>query len=167
MLSEVTKMATDFNSRIGKAIIVNSDSTYASRAINEVLAAIRANVKQFGMLINFFEDEHPGFVSDYYIAAAINDAGIHHSGIAGIITNATTGAPVSNVIVIGEGKNKTAVTNLAGDYKLVKVRAGLRQFTFTCPGYESQTLTLKIFRGKIETCNISLQSQIITLSATA
>lgn len=167
MLTEVVEMATKFNSTIGQATIVNSGSTYASKAINEVLALIRTNVKQFSMLINFFEEKHPGFVTDYYTAAAINDSGIHHNGIAGIITNAATGEAISGATVIGEGKNKIAFSNLVGDFKLAKIRSGLRRFTFTCPGYESQTITVKLSRGKTEECNVSLRSAIIALSATA
>ncbi len=166
MVDSLTKGAENFNSNIGKATLVNAGRGYASRSINKIFKAIYQNIIQFNLLINFFEDTEPEFVNNYHIAAAIDDTGIHHTGIKGIIRGAND-KPVHNAVITGEGKKKVAKSDKLGAYELVKIKPGLRTFTITADGYQPQEILLPLQRGKIQDCNLTLSPKVGAMSATA
>ena len=167
MLSSVTDSAIRFNGTIGKAAFADSKMSYYSASIDEVLKAIRGNVAQCNLLINFFQTDHPGFVKEYRKAIAIDYSNVRHSGIEGIVTNPLNGQPVAGATITGEGKKKIAKTDKKGYYKLVKLKVTDMTITVTAPGFDTQTFDVKIIRGKIIECNITLKGKLITLSATA
>lgn len=160
-LHDLTEKATAFNSNIGKARVIDTNSGIASRNINKILAAIRGNIVQFNLLIAFFKEKYPDFVEGYRKAILISDTGIHHSGIEGIIRNSSTGAPVKGVTITGEGKDKKVITGADGVFKLIKFRSGMHTFAITAPGYESQSVTVHIIRRKLLRLDISIQTQVI------
>lgn len=172
MLSTLVDKGTIFNNSIGAASLVNADSGYASKALNTVFKLINENLLQFSLLITVFAESNPKFVENYFKAVAINNTGIHHTGIEGIIKNKSTGEGVEGVTISlpakkEGGKAKTAVTDILGTYKLIKLMPGYKKFTISAPGFELQTIIFEIKRGKILELNISLQSAVISLSATA
>ena len=164
MLDTLTKTTVDFNNSIGKAAIAQSNNSYTSRAINDILKNIRSNVVQFNLLLNFFGEDYPAFVDGYRKASTVTNTGIRHNGIEGVVKNLSTGDPVKGVIITGEGKNKMVSTNAKGEYKLNRLKTGSMLITIAAPGYDSQTITVTIIRGKILELNVNLQAQVITMA---
>ena len=164
-LSKIRQAATDFTNSIGKASLIDDQSSIASNTINDLLSNIRGNVVQFGLLINFFEEKNPAFVQGYYKAAAIDMTGIHHSGIKGIIINSTTEQPVEEATITLKGKknSKTTTTGEEGAYQITKFRPGKGKLTVTAPNFNTQVIEVTIIRGKTLEFNIGLQSQAINL----
>lgn len=168
-LQQVIKDATAFDNSIGAAKIIDTNKSIAGKNIDSILKDIRGNVAQFDLLIGWFGKDHPDFVKGYRKAAAIDYTGIHHSGVRGVITNSLTGVLVEEATVILQGKKntKSTLSGEDGDFEIIKFRAGRCKLTITAPGYESQTIPVTILRGKILGFNISLQAQIVKLTATA
>ena len=169
MLNGLTTDATTYKNSIGKASFADSKSSAASDAIDKVLKAIRENIVQFNLLLNFFNDKYPAFVKEYLKAIAIDYSNIHHSGIKGIVINSATEQPVENVVIILKGKlkTKTIITGDDGVYHIISFRPGKCKLTITAPGHESQVVDVTIIRGKTLELNISLQSGVVGFNKTA
>ena len=168
-LKRVTDLATAFDNSIGEANIIDSNTSIAGKNIDSILKDIRGNVTQFNLLIDWFENNHPDFVTGYRTAAAIDQTGIHHSGVRGIITNSLTGELVEDATVILQGKKntKSTLSGEDGDFEISKFRAGKCKLIISTPGYDSQTIPVTILRGKILQFSISLEAQVVKLAATA
>ena len=164
MLDTITSNAKDFNDCIGQADIVDDSRNFASRTINDILKSIRQNIVQFNWLLNFFEEKYPAFVEGFAKASAIDDTGIRHSGIEGIIKNSSTGSAISEVTITGEGKKKIAKTDWEGKYTLIKLKTGIMNITITAPGYNTQVIAVKIIRGKILQLDCELQAQALNMA---
>ncbi len=169
MLDKITATAQEFTGKIGKASIEKNKSTYASKTINDLLKKIAGTVVQFNWLINFFEEKYPAFAEGYYKAAAIDNTGIHHSGIRGVVKNSATGAPIEGATITLKIKKstKTTDTDLEGAYEIIKVQRGKCKLTITAPGCDSQEMIITILRGKILELNFEMQAKTLSLTATA
>ena len=165
-VEELNTNATTFNENLGDAKVIDSNNSAASQAINLLLQQNAAIIRKLNGLMEYFKKSDPAFYKKYHDVAVLDYSGIHHSGIQGIIKDAS-GTPVYLAIITGEGKNKIAKSEKDGSYRLVKIRSGLRTFTITAPGYQSQTLTIHIIRGQVLDININLQAQIANMEATA
>ncbi len=169
MLEIITENATAFNNSIGKAKYVDSQMSSVSEEIDKVLKAIRDNVVQFDLLLNFFEAEYPGFVKAYRTAAAIDYSNVRHSGVKGVVRSSTTGKAMEKVSITLKGKKKTKTTTTDSDgvYDIAKFYAGKCTLTIGAPGYNTQIIEVTIIRGKTLEQNITLQAQSLSLNATA
>lgn len=167
MLTTLTELAAAFNDTCGKAAVVDTNSSIANSSLNQIFKAIRSNIASLRRLLTHFNITNPNFVEGFNKHAAVNYTGIRHSGIEGIVTNPLTGLPVEGAIITGEGKKKIAKTDKKGYYKLIKLQITDMRITVTATGYDAQVFDVKILRGHILECNVSLRAKVIKLSATA
>ncbi len=156
MLGAVMTDATAFNDNIGKAGVIDNGSSVANQNINGVIKLLDKNVKQFDRLLNRFTRTHPDFVSGFRINAALEQTGVHHTGLEGVVTDATTKAAIKNARIEIESKKKEAVTNAAGNYSIISMRGGECEIAISAPGYTTKKVKMHILQGKVAKLNIAL-----------
>ena len=166
MLSSLTNKTAGYDGLVAGAGSADKASSIANGNINDVIKLIRGNIRQLSLLIGYFKDKNPEFCKAYYKAIEVDNSNIHHTGIRGIVTG-SNGPAIYQAIITGEGKKKVTKTDKLGAYELVKIKPGLRTFTFVAPGYEPQEMLIQLQRGKILDVNIGLTAKVITMSATA
>jgi len=74
----------------------------------------------------------------------------------GVVTDAETGYPLSNVSVQLDGSNDPALTALSGFYQTGIAEPGSYELSFSVPGYESQTISVEMLSGVTATTDVSL-----------
>lgn len=107
------------------------------------------------LLIPEYKTSHPEMVDAYRGARKINDIGIHHTGISYDVTDAANN-PLNEVTVTIPQRDKTGTTDLLGHGSIIKVKSGLVQVIFAKAGFVTQTLTLRLERGRILNLSIKL-----------
>ena len=78
-----------------------------------------------------------------------------------------TGAPIQDAAITGEGKNKIAQTDSKGCFKLIRLLVTTMNITVAASGFDTQVIEVKIISCKIIMLNVSLQSKVLSFSATA
>ncbi len=168
-IENLTKNAAAYNDSLGDNKIIDNNSSIASANIDALLLANSIILTKLTKLMVYFKTTDPAFYQGYQKVIIIDKSGIHHTGIRGVATNRDSQAPLKDVTIVYHGKtpdkNKTTITDSKGVYELIKLIPGERTFTFTVPGYDSQTITVKLIRGAILTLNITLQAQAISIQA--
>ena len=153
----ITAIVTDaqnFNSLIGAADVEASGSTVANKDIDAAIKLILGNIVQFDLLIEFFTGSNPGFAAGYHINSALDNTGIRHSGIEGVVM--ANGEPVAGAVIKLGGKS--VVTDLYGHYSLVRVTPGDYSIEVTANGFPAKTIVYHISRGKVGALNVELHS---------
>lgn len=164
-LTNIIEKANDYNSSIGKANILNHASDYASRTITSILKKIKGNIAQFNRLLHLFSAINPQFVAGFHNACVINNTDVRYNTIEGTIKDSCTGEPLAEVAIVGEGKNKAAVTNASGFFRLTGIKTGTYRLTIGAKGYTTEMVTVKILRGKTIEVNINLATTPLILPA--
>jgi len=70
------------------------------------------------------------------------------SFLEGIITDANTSVPMSNVTIQIVGENYTSLSSLDGSYETGTADAGVYSVIFTAPGYEDQIVEVSLVSGE-------------------
>ena len=78
------------------------------------------------------------------------------SFLEGIITDANTSAPMSNVTIQIVGENYTSLSSLDGSYETGTADAGVYTVVFTSPGYEDQIVEVTLASGEIFDFSVQL-----------
>lgn len=78
------------------------------------------------------------------------------SFLEGVVSDASTGAPLSNVLVEIIGQNNESYTDLSGSYETGTADAGTYTVIFAAPGYEDQLVEVSLESGEIENLSIQL-----------
>ena len=78
------------------------------------------------------------------------------SFLEGIVTDASTGAPMSNVLVEIISQNNGTYTDLSGAYQTGTADAGTYTVVFSAPGYEDQLVEVDLESGEVFTYSIQL-----------
>jgi hypothetical protein len=157
-LSDAVSDATDFNNSIGQANVTGSGNTVANKNINAVIKLLHGNMVQFDLLIDYFKTDNPDFAAGYKINAALDNSGVRHTGIEGIITDAATTQPLAGVTIGTSHSSKTTVSDITGNYSLAELQAGDCNLSFTCNGYIAQTFAHKLVRGHIDEVDVALDA---------
>ena len=172
-LSDLTKKAASFDDSIGSADVIDAGSSIANKQINEAFKDIRTNISNLNLLITWFNKKNPKFVEGYHISAAIDMSGVRHSGIYGVITNSNNAVVTDASIVLtttthtGKKHSKAGATNDDGAWEIIKFTSGNAKLTVSAPNCETAIIPVEIIRGKIIGQNITLQSKVVNLTATA
>jgi len=86
--------------------------------------------------------------------------------IEGIVTDASSGAPIQGVQVGVEGTRLGNVTSADGYYFILNLPVGLRSITFRHTGYRSKTVrSVLLSAGHTGTLNVALEPGIVELEA--
>ena len=164
-LTSLTEMGTAFDNSIGVANVIDTGSSIANKEMNKAFKAIRGNLRTLRLLLPYFIKKNPKFVEGFNKSAAVDLSGIRRSGLEGTVT--CDNQPVEGATITAEGKKKIALSDNKGAYRLIKLKVTDMKITITMPGYETKVIDVKILRGEIIPLNITLQRQIINISATA
>ena len=154
-LEAITEQAASFSNLIGVARQSDSGNTVANTAIDNAIDALRTNITHFDLLIDEFEAANPGFVQGYHINSAVDNAGIRHSGIEGVVRN-INGQAIANAVIQLDGTSKKDVSDLMGIYRLDRITPDDYMINVSASGYTSQQVVHHISRGKIDELDFSL-----------
>ena len=148
-LSNLAAKAKEFDGLIGKAPEMESHATEGDNEINEWIKKLRANYEQFDLLIDEFAEKDPEFVQGYHINSSVDKIGVRHTGIQGIV-KAKDGEGIGGAVIKLRGSHYETKSDLFGNYRLEKVRAGDYIIDVTADSYEPATLIHHISKGKID-----------------
>ena len=158
-LSIIVNDAVAFNALIGKANSTSSTSTTTNTAINAAFKTLHANIANFDLLVDEFENGNPSFVQGYHINSSLDTTGIHHSGIEGKVTAKATNQPITNATITISALNKADkvfTTDINGHYQATRISTGDYSITVAATGFTAQTITYHILRGKIDEVDFEL-----------
>ena len=153
-IAGITADAILFEARVGNATIISAGSTTANDMINQTITEVHDILVSLDNLLPIFEDTNPKFVSDYNISTELITKGTHHTGIEGIVYK--NGIPFANAQVRFVGTDKIAVTDAQGHFTIIKIRAGSYSVIASNENGDSETKTINLRRGHIETLNFNI-----------
>ncbi len=166
-LSALSKDANDFNNYLGKNKLIINNSHVASHTIDSYIKDNRNVIIRLDTLIPNFKKDAPKFVEGYFKAKRIDNTGIRHSGVvADIQDNRERVIDNATITLTRKETVKTATISDEGTYEIIKCTAGNWKLTIAAPGYETQTVTIKIIRGEIRKLSIILQSAVMQMQST-
>jgi len=143
-----------FEARVGNATIISAGSTTANDMINQTITEVHDILVSLDNLLPVYEETNPKFVSDYNISTELITKGTHHTGIEGIVYK--NGIPYPNAQVRFVGTDKIAVTDAQGHFTIIKIRAGSYSVIASNENGDSETKTINLRRGHIETLNFNI-----------
>jgi hypothetical protein len=156
MLAQAVADAGTFNGSIGSAGVAGSGSTVANKNIDATIKLLHGNMEQFDLLIGFFKTTDPDFVSGYHLNSAVDNTGIRHSGIRGLVTDNATGNPIAGAVITIVNTTKSATTDLLGHYNISRVTDGEYNVSVSATGAATKTFLQHIRRGSIEEVDVKL-----------
>ena len=108
-----------------------------------------------------YQKNEPELVKKLADCMVVDKTGVHHTGITALFLdgNPPVGS-ITNLIQNGVIKimelNKQALSDINGVVSIIKIKPGTYHIEFSKAGFISQTLIVKIKRGKIITLEITL-----------
>lgn len=143
------KDAVKFDGMIGKAKATDLNNTVGDEKIDKAIAKLIDNVHDMDDLVVHFEETDPEFVDAYHKASSLDDTGVRHNGMEGLVKDAA-GNPVAGAIVRLKGTHYEVKTDLYGAFRLSKVKAGDYVVEVVADGFEMLSEVHHIQRRKIE-----------------
>ena len=156
LLETLLTDAKAFNEKIGQGKVTNNDSYVANANINKAIAALNKNIKQFDLLVQFFAKTNPDFVSGYLLNKKLNDAGVKHSGVAGVVVKKGTTEPVEGAVVRLAGTTKEVTSTVTGTYEIIKVKTGDYRLEVLVGDVVVYSVIIHINRGNIQELTIAV-----------
>ena len=154
ILTAIVDDAQTFNGLIGQADVETSGNTVANENIDAAIKELQNNIVQFDLLVDNFLATNPGFVSGYHINSAVDNTGVRHSGVEGIVT--ANGQPVAGAHVKIVGTTKSIAADLYGHYSIIRVPTGDYTIEVQANGFPVKTFVIHINRGRVSTLNFDL-----------
>lgn len=155
-LDAIGKQVDRFHGMIGLSTVNASGYTTANSELDGYLKDIAANVEQFDLLVEDFADDYPQFVQGYYINSRLGDDVMRHNGIQGTVTIKQTGVPVKGAVITLEGTDKTALTDITGNYRLTEMKPGFYYVVVQADGFANVRLLHRIVKSVVEKLNFEL-----------
>ena len=150
--------AQAFNDSMGKAGSVDAGVTAVILALETKNLLMHDDVDDFTRIISRYEDLDLDFFNGYNSAKVIDDIGLHHSGIEGIV-RAADGTPLKDVFVIClQNDKKKDSTDVIGHYEIKNFIPGNYEFKFSHPVHGEKIVIVKIERGKVKTVDVVMPS---------
>ena len=141
--------ATTFNNKIGEVNVVDSSASTANKNINLAIDAIHKNIDSMNNLIDEFAITNPDFVDGYHQNAALDNLGIRHQGVEGIIH--FENQLKEGVIVKLIGTDKSARTDREGHYSIIQVKIGDYTVQANLNEDNTQSKPITVQRKQIQT----------------
>ncbi len=95
-------------------------------------------------------------------ASADPDEGLA-TGVAGLVTDQATGAPVADVVVNVAVQGRVATTSTSGRFTLPDLLPGRYEVTFSHLGYQQRTDSVDINVGRVSVMEVALSAEAIEL----
>jgi hypothetical protein len=151
MVTAALAKSNEFNSKIGVASTVQHGASVASSDIDAVIGKIHEDINLLDLLVVNFASTQPDFVEGYNLNKHKDEIGVRHQGMQGVVR--IGGVVTDKAVVSVVGTSKSAGTDLAGHYALIKVKQGLMQVKCEVPGKPPVEVTHRVIRGKISELN--------------
>lgn len=158
MLAEALANANAFQTLVGDVKTAMSLSTEANAQIEAMLAKLTANGKQFDLLMETFKTTDLAFYTGFVANNIEPNLGVRHTGLEGMVKTAATGAGIAGAQVRHTGIDRVVTADITGAYSMIKFLPGIFNFEVSAPGYVTQTVMLRIDRGRILERDFVLES---------
>ena len=157
-LTQAVTDATTFDQSIGKASSTNSTATIANQNINAGIKTVISNIDMMDLLIVNFKTTYPDFYSGYNINSQLDNTGVRHNHIEGVITDATTGKAIAKAtITYTKGKVvKTVITDDEGSYSFSPVPMGNATLDVVATGHTEKIVHVNVSRGQTVEVDVAL-----------
>jgi hypothetical protein len=158
MLTAALGVATAFKDSIGQAGSTSAGVTALIASLKAKDVELDEDIDDFEDLMSPYETSDPDFFNGWRAAKVINNIGYNHSGIEGIVTNAS-GVPQKDVRVeCLQNNKKVDLSDLVGHFEIRNFIPRLYEFKFSHPTLGEKTIVAKIERGRVLTLNVQLGS---------
>lgn len=131
--------------------------TRAATGTNPLPAAFAAATiamdNMHDLVTSYFMDTNLILVDEIAMSKQIINTGIHHNGVDGIVTKNGSPLQYANISIVGT--DKVAITDINGHFQIIKIKAGDYTIEASTEGGDSQSKTVHITRGHIETKNFN------------
>ncbi len=85
------------------------------------------------------------------------------TGVAGVVTDQTTGRPISEVVVNVAAQGRVATTSASGRFSIPELAPGRHEVTFTHLGYQQRADSVNIEVGRVSVVDVALSVETIDL----
>lgn len=108
-----------------------------------------------GLLPGTITTNFPSFVKDFLKMKKLDKTGVKDQGLHPTIVDSVTGDVLVNIAKMetlnytGTATQKSQMTGTLGLFKLMKLKIGVWQVMYSCPGYEDQIESYRIERRKV------------------
>ena len=158
LLGDLGTLATKFNGEIGHAGVIVHGGTVANDNIDATIKLIHGNIDMMELLLPNFQLLNPDFVTGFNLNAKTIELGVQHGGVIGKVTMEKTGAELEGIKVEIVGTLKNDVTNVVGDYGIIKVKPCTKIVEASGLGVVTQHKVHTFHRGRIETLDFVMVS---------
>ncbi len=149
-LGALGTLAINFNKEIGHSGLVVHGGTVANDNLNDLIKLMQGNIDMMDLLLPNFQESHPDFVAGFHLNSKTIDLGVRHGGVTGNITLETTGEALADIKVEIVGTEKNDITDVMGDYGIIKVSPCKAMVQASGAGVKTQQKVHTFHKGRIE-----------------
>ena len=132
-----------------------SNKKAATDIINIMMSDANSSLETMDdLIISEYEDNEPEFIAEYRANRKIDDIIVRHTGVQFMVKD-IAGNPIEKAIVTIAGSNKTAQTNIGGEARIIGLKKGTYNITFTLSN-KTVTQAVVIERKKMTEVNVEL-----------
>ncbi len=142
--------AQEFTDSIGVVGAVDAGKSAAGTAVIAKIHDLMQDSDLLELLMRNFITSDVDFYNGFIAANVVDDIGVHHTGIEGTIETADE-TPIKGALFTCVELGKSKTSDIVGHYAAIKMKPGTYTFTVTHPLYHSQSVVIKIKKGKIIT----------------
>ena len=164
-ITAATAKVTLFNSKLGVYQAAKADKNAAKKEFSTTwMPKMKAHVEYFtSMLAGSLTTNYPGYVTAFRVLLKLVNVGKKDQGLLPTMIDANTGAVFA---LVGRfvptnypalARPKLGKTTASGDCKLMKLKVGVWNIKFSVPGYEDQTITVKISAKEVVTVVVKMK----------
>jgi hypothetical protein len=121
---------------------------------NAYSVAFKAIDNMFDLVNSYFIDTNPVLVDELALAKQIITTGVHHTGVTGTVFK--EGLPLKGITISIAGTNKTAVTDMEGNFIITKIKTGDYTIEAKDKSGETQSKNIHINKANFETVDFFL-----------
>ncbi len=139
--------AQAFADAIGKAGTIDAGKSAAGTAVIAKIHELQEDSDLLELLMRNFITSDVDFYNGFLAANVVDDIGVHHSGIEGLVET-VDGTPIKGAVLLCVELDKKKVSDIVGHYEIKKMRGGTYTFNLTHPSYQPKSEVIKIKQGK-------------------
>lgn len=157
-LTAMQNARDDFNNRVGAPRAAISTRKTATGDL-EVISRETMDLleERLDKLTENFRDSDPDFYQTYHNARLIEDRGHRGTSMKGTVSDANTHVGIKGAVVTIVETGDDRKTNAAGNYRFMKIKAGVYTVEVVAKGYEPETIpNVELEAGKLTDLDVEL-----------
>jgi len=147
-ITALDKAILDYTNAKGNSENIHRNSPDMHRQLKIQLAKLADLMEHITLLSKRYRNTQPDFFMELNNASTMGTVNVHHTSLVVEIANANNGSKITNAMVKLDKSKKTATSDSNGIASIVKLKHGLAIVTFTAPGYQVYSKTIRIEQGK-------------------